>query len=76
MKYTEENISKLERVFKIMINLQDVKDSNKKQRKLRQVCQLLYEVGMVDDPEDIDKAITIYDRYLLDTIRKIVQKNQ
>lgn len=76
MKYTEENISKLESVFKIMINLQDVKDSNKKQRKLRQVCQLLYEVGMVDDPKNVDKAIKIYDQYLLDTIRKIVQKNQ
>lgn len=76
VKYTEENIAKLERVFKIMINLQDAKDSNEKQYKLRQACQLLYEVGMVDDPEDIDKAITIYNRYLLDTIRKIVQKSQ
>lgn len=76
MKYTEENISKLESVFKIMVTLKDTKDPATKQRKLRQVCQLLYEVGMVDDPEDIDKAITIYDRYLLDTIRKIVQKSQ
>lgn len=76
MKYTEENISKLESVFKIMINLQSIKDPATNRRKLRQACQLLYEVGMVDDPEDIDKAITIYDRYLLDTIRKIVQKSQ
>lgn len=76
MKYTEENINKLERVFKIMINLQDVKDSNEKRCKLRQACQLLYEVGMVDDPKNVAKAIKIYDRYLLDTIRKIVQKSQ
>ena len=76
MKYTEENISKLESVFKIMINLQGIKDSAVKQRKLHQVCQLLYEVGMVDDPEDTDKTIKIYDQYLLNDIRKIVQKSQ
>lgn len=76
MKYTEENISKLESVFKIMVTLKDTKDPATKQRKLRQVCQLLYEVGMVDDPKNVDKAIKIYDQYLLDTIRKIVQKNQ
>lgn len=76
MKYTEENISKLESVFKIMINLQSIKDPATKRRKLRQVCQLLYEVGMVDDPKNVDKAITIYDRYLLNCIREIVQKNQ
>lgn len=76
MKYTEENISKLESVFKIMINLQSIKDPATKQRKLRQVCQLLYEVGMVNNPRNVDKAITIYDRYLLNCIREIVQKNQ
>lgn len=76
VKYTEENINKLESVFKIMINLQDVKDSNEKQCKLRQACQLLYEVGMVDDPENVENAIKIYDQYLLNDIRKIVQKNQ
>lgn len=76
MKYTEENIAKLERVFKIMVNLQDVKDSNKKRCKLHQACQLLYEVGMVDDPKNVAKTIKIYDQYLLNDIRKIVQKNQ
>lgn len=76
MKYTEENINKLEYVFKIMINLQDIKDTTVKQSKLHQVCQLLYEVGMVNDPKNVAKAIKIYDQYLLDTIRKIVQKNQ
>lgn len=76
MKYTEENIAKLERVFKIMVTLKDTKDPATKQRKLCQACQLLYEVGMVDDPKNVDEAIKIYDRYLLDTIRKIVQKSQ
>lgn len=76
VKYTEENIAKLERVFKIMVTLKDTKDPATKQRKLRQACQLLYEVGMVDDPKNVDKAITIYDRYLLNCIREIVQKNQ
>lgn len=75
MKYTEENISKLESVFKIMVTLKDTKDPVTKRRKLRQVCQLLYEVGMVDDPKNVAKAIKIYDQYLLDTIRKIVQKS-
>lgn len=76
MKYTEENINKLEYVFKIMINLQDIKDTTVKQSKLHQVCQLLYEVGMVDNPKDTDKAIEIYSKYLLNDIRKIVQKSQ
>lgn len=73
MKYTEENISKLESVFKIMINLQSIKDPATKQYKLRQACQLLYEVGMVDDPKNVAKSIKIYDQYLLNDIRKIIQ---
>lgn len=58
-----------------MVTLADVKESATKQCKLRQACQLLYEVGMVDDPKNVAKAIKIYDQYLLDTIRKIVQKS-
>lgn len=76
MKYTEENIAKLERVFKIMTKLKRTDDLVLKQQKLRQACQLLYEVGMISDPKDTTNALEVYDRHLFQRIREVVQKSQ
>lgn len=76
MKYTEENINKLECVFNIMVTLADVKESAVKHSKLQQVCQLLYEVGLVNDPNDTTSVMEIYNQHLLNRIREIVQKSQ
>lgn len=76
MKYTDENINKLEHVFKIMATLGDVKDPVLKKQKIKQVCQLLYEADMVDSLENPDRVLKIYNHHLLNRIREIVDKSQ
>lgn len=75
-KCTEENITKLEHVFMIMTKLQQIDDPTLKQHKLQQVCQLLYDVGLISDSKDTTNALEVYNQHLLQRIREIVKMSQ
>lgn len=76
MEYTEENIKKLEDVYKIMISLHNVQDGQEKETKLKAAGKLLQEVGLVKDPNDTREIATTYNKHLLKRIREYVKKSQ
>lgn len=76
MKYTEENIKKLEQIYDIMMSLQNTETEEEKISKVQQAGQLLYDIGMVKNPNNVKEVTQVYSTYLLEQIRAYVKKSQ
>lgn len=74
MKYTEKNIEKLEKVYKIMMAASELQSEAKRNQEILKAGKLLNEVGLVSKTDDIQQIAAAYNDHVLNRIREIVKK--
>lgn len=74
IKYTEENIKKLEKVYKIMMIASQLHNAAKRNQMILQAGKLLSEVGLVSKTANVQQITAAYNAHVLNRIREIVKK--
>lgn len=73
MKYTDENIQKLERVYRIMMAASQLQNTAKKNQMILQAGKLLHEVGLVSKTASVQQITATYNAHVLNRIREIIR---
>lgn len=76
IKYTEENIKKLEKVYKIMMIASQLHNAAKRNQMILQAGKLLSEVGLVSKTANVQQITAAYSDHILGRIREILRKEQ
>lgn len=76
IQYTQENIEKLEEVYKIMMQASDITDTAKKNAEIMKAGELLKQVGLIQEANDPKAIVAAYNEHVLGRIREIVKKTQ
>ena len=73
MKYTDENIQKLEKVYRIMMLASQLHNAAKRKPMILQAGKLLSEVGLVSKADDMQQITAAYNAHVLNRIREIIR---
>lgn len=73
IKYTEENIKKLEEVYRIMMAASNLQNATKRNQMILQAGKLLHEVGLVSKTANVQQITAVYSDHILGRIREIVR---
>lgn len=73
IKYTEENIKKLEEVYRIMMTASQLQNTAKRNQEILKAGELLGEVGLVSNADDMQQITAAYSDHILGRIREIVR---
>lgn len=73
MTYNDYNIKLLEKVYWIMINLNDVKDEKLRQQEILKAGKLMAQVGLIKETNDTHAIIRVYNKHVLKQLRKFLR---
>ena len=73
MKYTEENIKKLEEIYRIMMTASNLQNTAKRNQMILQAGKLLSEVGLVSKTANVQQITAAYNAHVLNRIREIIR---
>lgn len=76
IKYTEENIEKLELVYQYMMLASQLHNAAAKKALILDAGELMKEVGLISNTNDVQQIVTTYRAHVLERIREIVRKEQ
>lgn len=74
IKYTEENIKKLEEVYRIMMAASNLQNTAKRNQEILKAGELLGEVGLVSNADSVQQITAAYNNHVLGRIREIIRK--
>lgn len=76
IKYTDENIEKLELVYQYMMLASQLHNTAAKKALILDAGELMKEVGLISNTNDVQQIVTTYRAHVLERIREIVRKEQ
>lgn len=72
MTYNDYNIKLLEKVYWLMMNLNDVKDEKLRQQEILKAGKLMAKAGLIKETNDTHAIISYYNKHILSQIRNFI----
>lgn len=73
MTYNDYNIKLLEKVYWLMMNLNDVKDEKLRQQEILKAGKLMAKAGLIKETNDTQAIISYYNKHILSQIRNFIK---